>query len=84
MKTLVWGASFRRALKKAVRRDPQWRKRIADALDWLAADPFDPRLDAQTQRRTRGLVGVHGRVRLPYRVRVHQKSRVRRRGNLAD
>ena len=45
MKTLVWGASFRRALKKTVRRDPQWRKRIADALGWLAADPFDPRLE---------------------------------------
>jgi len=60
MKTLVWGASFRRALKKTVRRHPQWRERIADALDWLVADLFDPRLDAQTQRRTRGFVGVRG------------------------
>jgi addiction module RelE/StbE family toxin len=45
MKTLVWGASFRRALKKTVRRHPQWRERIADVLDWLVADLFDPRLE---------------------------------------
>ncbi len=45
MKTLVWGSSFKRAFKRTVRRHPQWRKRIADVLDDLAADPFDPRLD---------------------------------------
>lgn len=45
MKTLVWGASFRRALKKTVRRHPQWREQIAETLDWLAVDSFDPRLE---------------------------------------
>ena len=50
MKTLVWGASFRRALKKTVRHHPQWRERIADALDWLATDPFDPRLETHKLR----------------------------------
>ncbi len=45
MKTLVWGSSFKRAVKRTVRRHPQWRKRIADTLDALAADPFNPQLD---------------------------------------
>lgn len=44
MKPLVWGSSFKRALIKALRRQPQWREPIEQALRWLAADPFDPRL----------------------------------------
>jgi addiction module RelE/StbE family toxin len=44
MKTLVWGSSFKRALKKTLRRHPDWRKRISDTLDRLATDPSNPRL----------------------------------------
>lgn len=45
MKTLVWGSSFKRAFKRTVRRHPQWREQIADVLDKLVADPFNPQLD---------------------------------------
>jgi mRNA-degrading endonuclease YafQ of YafQ-DinJ toxin-antitoxin module len=45
MKTLVWGSSFKRALKKTLRRHPDWRKRISDTLDRLATDPTNPRLE---------------------------------------
>ncbi len=45
MKTLVWGSSFKRAFKKTVRRHTNWRERIADTLDHLASNPFDPRLE---------------------------------------
>jgi mRNA interferase YafQ len=39
------GSSFKRAFKRAVRRHPQWRGRIAKALEQLTADPFRPQLD---------------------------------------
>lgn len=45
MKTLVWGSSFKRAYKKTVRRHPGWRASIADALERLATDSRDPRLE---------------------------------------
>lgn len=44
MKTLIWGSSFRRAFKKAVRRQPELRERIEQALRRWVADPFDPSL----------------------------------------
>ena len=46
MKTLVWGASFRRAVKKTVRRQPDLREQIDRALRRLADDPFHPALRA--------------------------------------
>ncbi len=45
MRTLVLESSFRRAFKKTVRRHPAWRRRIADTLEQLAADPFLPQLE---------------------------------------
>ncbi len=44
MRTLVWGSSFRRAVKKAVRQHSGRRERIEDALRRLSNDPFDPQL----------------------------------------
>jgi len=44
VKTLVWGSSFVRAFRKAVRRRPELRERIEQALRQLAADPFAPAL----------------------------------------
>jgi len=44
VKTLVWGASFRRAVKKTVRRQPDLREQIDRALRRLADDPFHPAL----------------------------------------
>jgi mRNA-degrading endonuclease YafQ of YafQ-DinJ toxin-antitoxin module len=41
---LIWGSSFRRAFRKAVRRRPELRGRIEQALRQLAADPFAPAL----------------------------------------
>ena len=56
MKAIVWGSSFKHAYKKAVRRHPTWRRRIADTLDHLAEDPFLPRLD--THKLKGDLVGL--------------------------
>jgi mRNA-degrading endonuclease YafQ of YafQ-DinJ toxin-antitoxin module len=44
LKTLVWGSSFVRAFKKAVRHRPELRGRLEQALRQLAADPFAPAL----------------------------------------
>lgn len=40
MKTLVWSATFVRALKRVVRRRPDLRPRIERTLEQLAEDPF--------------------------------------------
>ncbi len=44
MRRLAWGASFRRAYRKRVRKDPGLQERIFEALALLATDAFDPRL----------------------------------------
>lgn len=44
MRTLVWSAAFVRALKRAVRRQPELRARVERTLQWLAEDPFHPML----------------------------------------
>ena len=44
MRTLVWSAAFRRAFKRAVRRQPALRSRVERALRQLAEDPFQPAL----------------------------------------
>lgn len=44
MRTLVWGSSFRRAVKRNLKRRPDLREKIESALAALADDPFDPAL----------------------------------------
>lgn len=44
MRSLAWGTSFRRALKKTARRRPDLREQIDRALRRLADDPFYPAL----------------------------------------
>ena len=44
MKTLVWGTSFTRALKKTARRRPDLQEQIEETLRRLSADPFNPLL----------------------------------------
>jgi len=44
MRQLVWGSSFRRALKGRTRSDRSLQERILDTLDDLVADPFQPKL----------------------------------------
>ena len=44
MRTLVWSAAFVRALKRAVRRQPELRARVERTLQQLAEDPFHPTL----------------------------------------
>ncbi len=44
MRELIWGSSFKRALKKTVRQRPDLAPKIEKALGRLAADPFDPAL----------------------------------------
>lgn len=44
MRALVWGNSFIRAFKRAVKRNPRVRGMITAALQALAEDPFTPHL----------------------------------------
>lgn len=44
MRQLVWSNTFRRALRRTLRRQPQLRGDIASTLNRLQANPFDPRL----------------------------------------
>jgi mRNA interferase YafQ len=44
MRTLIWDESFRRALKKSLKKRPQLQEKIADILNLLAIDPFTPAL----------------------------------------
>ena len=44
MRKLVWGASFRRAFKKAARKKPHLSEAIIDVIERLARDPFEPTL----------------------------------------
>ncbi|HZY40618.1 MAG TPA: type II toxin-antitoxin system mRNA interferase toxin, RelE/StbE family [Anaerolineae bacterium] len=42
MRTLVWGSSFKRAVRHSLKRQPDLRNKIEGALSRLATDPFDP------------------------------------------
>jgi len=44
MKTLVWGATFKRAFKQETCRHPELRKKIERALAQLVEEPFHPKL----------------------------------------
>jgi addiction module RelE/StbE family toxin len=44
MRRLVWSNTFRRALRRILRRQPQLREDIESTLRVLAEDPFTPRL----------------------------------------
>lgn len=44
MRQLVWSNSFRRALRRTLRRQPHLRAEIGDALRLLQEDPFAPKL----------------------------------------
>ena len=44
MRTLVWSANFKRAFRRIVRRRPELRARIQQAIELLAEDPFHPTL----------------------------------------
>ena len=50
MRTLAWDASFHRAFKRRIRRNPHLRERIFGVLELLAQDAFDPRLKAHKLR----------------------------------
>jgi mRNA interferase YafQ len=44
MKTLVWGASFKKAFKKIIRKNPNLEDKIFNILELLANDHFIPSL----------------------------------------
>lgn len=44
MRQLVWSNTFRRALRRTLRRKPQLREEIQATLTQLQEDPFAPRL----------------------------------------
>ena len=44
MKTLVWSSRFIRAFRRVVRRQPELRAKIEQALRQLAEEPFHPSL----------------------------------------
>ena len=44
MRTLVSTSSFKRAFKALIRRDPEMKSQIAQRLEMLAVDPFQPAL----------------------------------------
>jgi addiction module RelE/StbE family toxin len=42
--TLVWSASFVRALRRIARKDPQLTSKAKNTLEQLSSDPFHPSL----------------------------------------
>ncbi len=46
MISLVWSASFSRALKRKIRRNPQLQASVEEALRQLSNDPFHPSLES--------------------------------------
>jgi mRNA interferase YafQ len=50
MRKLVWDSSFRRAFKRAARRDPDLQERILGVVAVLAESPFEPRLKTHKLR----------------------------------
>ena len=44
MRTLVWSASFTRAFKRMIRRQPGLRAKVESTLRQLAREPFHPSL----------------------------------------
>ncbi|MBI5184739.1 MAG: type II toxin-antitoxin system mRNA interferase toxin, RelE/StbE family [Nitrospinae bacterium] len=45
MRTLVWGNTFIRALKRTIKRNPQYKRIIEGTLRALEEDPFAPKLE---------------------------------------
>lgn len=45
MRTLIWGKTFIRALKRKIKKQPNLRSDIEKALRLLASDPFAPHLE---------------------------------------
>jgi addiction module RelE/StbE family toxin len=50
MRKLVWDSSFRRAFRRATRRDPDLQERILGVVAALAENPFEPRLKTHKLR----------------------------------
>ena len=50
MRTLIWGASFRRAFKRRTRKNPHLREHILTVLRLLSTDPFAPSLKTHKLR----------------------------------
>ena len=44
MRKLIWGNTFIRSIKKAIRKHPQLRKNIEDTLKLLAQNAYAPQL----------------------------------------
>lgn len=44
MKTLVWDSSFKRALKRIIKKNPQLQDKISEVLELLASDYLNPLL----------------------------------------
>lgn len=45
MRTLIWSNTFIRALKRVMRRRPDFRQDIENTIRLLAQDPFTPQLE---------------------------------------
>jgi len=45
MRTLIWGKTFVKALRRTIKKHPSLRKDIEKTLRLLAKDPFIPRLE---------------------------------------
>ncbi len=44
MRQILWDESFRRALKRSLKKRPQLQQRITEVLNLLELDPFTPAL----------------------------------------
>jgi addiction module RelE/StbE family toxin len=44
MRTLIWGRTFVRAMKRTVRKNPALKQGIEDTLQLLQENPFSPQL----------------------------------------
>jgi mRNA-degrading endonuclease YafQ of YafQ-DinJ toxin-antitoxin module len=58
MKTLVWGVTFKRALKQVTRRHPELQQKVERALEQLVEDPFHPKLHRPSVRQAIETEGI--------------------------
>ena len=61
MRVVVWDESFRRALKRLLRKNPKLQSKITEVLSVLEIDPFTPSLKThKLQGELKGLMGLFG------------------------
>lgn len=52
MRTVLWENSFRRALKRLLRKNPQLQQKVTEVLRLLESEPFTPSLKTHKYKET--------------------------------